>query len=119
MTPTTPSNTIKGLPEGVEMVEIKAGPAGPDEFEILALGGATQIWKGPHTGAASGIIVKPAPGYTFRQDIRTLSYFPVKTIPSETIQQTVKFIVTTDYDAQTVKDFLEKLKLLPGFVGVE
>lgn len=115
------SEPIKGLPDGVELVKI--GVATADDYELInevdpkTGQGIARIYHGVRPGASSGIIVKPAEGWSFRADIRTMSFVPVKMFAQPlTISATAKFAVDSDYDEQTVKQALEKLKALPGFV---
>ncbi len=75
--------------------------------------------RGPRAGAASGVIVRPANGYAFRYDIRSLSYFAVRQIPAKTIVASFKFVVTNDYDAQSVEVLLDRLKSMAGYVTSE
>lgn len=117
--PPPPLPTIKGLPEGVELVHI--GPAQKDDFELIneiddkGLP-VSRIYPGPRLGASSGIIVKPAEGYTFVADIKTMSYRVVKKLPEVmTITIHAKFLVDNQLDADVVNDRMEELKKLPGY----
>jgi hypothetical protein len=112
MTPVVPP-PVAGLPEGVSLVRI--GVAGPEDFEIV--GGI--IYRGPRIGAASGVIVQPAKGWTFRCDIKDMTYFPVKAIDPTTIKSTLTFVVTNSFDQANVHAAIEKLKSLTGFVSEE
>lgn len=108
-----PEPAMKGLPEGVDFVEFRT--AAEEDFELV--GG--EIFRGHRAGAASGVIVKPAEGYTFRADIRKIgTYFAVKKLPNTEIVATVKFVVDNSFDLETVNGRLEKLKDLPGFVEI-
>lgn len=113
---TTPQ-LIAGLPVGIELV--KFDTAGAEDYELISDNTGVHIMKGPRIGAASGVIVKPAQGYSFRYDIRSMSYFAVKNIPPKTITAVVKFVVTNDYDEQSVEVLMNRLKTMPGFVSLE
>jgi len=110
---------IKGLPEGVELVQI--GVAKADDFELInevdpKTGvSVTRIYQGMRPGAASGVIVKAADGWSFRCDPKTMSFFPVKNFPALSITATASFSVTNSFDQDAVKSALEKLKQVPGF----
>lgn len=115
---------VKGLPEGVEWDHF--GTAGADDFELI--GG--KIIKGIRPNAASGVIVKPATGYTFQParwfDIRIYEFVDgnpneftvVKTTDPVTIKVAGTYVVTNTDDAKTVRDALAKLSNLPGASGV-
>ena len=116
--PPPPLPTIKGLPEGVELVHI--APAKEGDYELIneVENGVpvSRIYPGPRLGASSGIIVKPADGYTFVVNIKTLSYSVVKKLPEPlTITANAKFVVDNEMDAEAVNDRLEQLKKLPGY----
>ena len=114
MTPTS-NPPVAGLPIGVELV--KFGAATADDYELVNELSGTKIYKGPRVGAASGVIVKPADGYAFRFDIRSLSYFVVKEIPATTIIINAKFVVTNDFDRQSVDVLLGHIKSMPGYIA--
>lgn len=108
---------IPGLPEGVECVRI--GTATADDYEItnsVHTDDPPSITKGPRIGSATQIIVRPAAGWEFRFDIRTLSFRLVKKLdtPLE-ITRTVKFVVSNALDQGIVEDRLDSLKDLPGW----
>lgn len=122
MTPQQP--VIKGLPEGLEFVEI--GIAGDNDFELVD----GIIHKGKRDLAASGVLVKPAAGWTFqpaaRADVRTFTlvpgppdtYMTVKGIETETIKATLIVAVTNQIDKDIALGCIEQLKKLPGFVSL-
>src|ERR1700722_19218456 len=116
MTPTI-NPPVAGLPTGVELVRL--GTASTEDYELVNDSNGVHIYKGPRVGAASGVIVQPADGYSFRFDIRSMAYFTVKNIDPKTITATVKFTVTNDYDQQSVEVLLERLKSMAGFVSIE
>src|SRR5579872_7466363 len=71
------------LPEGVVLVDFR--PATGEDFEIVNEQDIHSNWvkrihQGPRAGAASGVIVEPAPGYSFRYNVRTFSYDIVKSL---------------------------------------
>jgi hypothetical protein len=117
--PPPPLPTIKGLPEGVELVHIGAAKEGDYELinEVDDQGApVSRIYPGPRLGASSGIIVKPADGYTFVADIKTLSYRVVKKLPEPmTITVHARFLVDNQLDADMVDERMEQLKKLPGY----
>jgi hypothetical protein len=107
---------IPGLPEGIDVVRI--GIAKVEEFEIInQIDGSVRIVKGRREGTNTQVIVKPADGFAFAFDIRTLSYNIVKllTQPRE-ITATLKFSVMTEEDTKLVEDALDRLRQLPGYV---
>lgn len=122
---TTPAIPIEGLPEGIEAYRF--GTAKEDEFELV--GGI--IFKGERPGAASGVIVRPAKGFTFQPlkiaDIRSFTvvdgapgtYMVVKQEEAKTITATLKVSVSNSFDQSTIDGVLEALKGLPGFVSLE
>lgn len=122
----TPAPPVAGLPEGVELVRI--GLAGDEDFELV---GGT-IFRGKRAGAASGVIVRPAKGYTF-QPLQTWGGITQLWIPGppnafmvakqlevpEMITATLKIAVTDASEKKIVEDALEALKSLPGFMSLE
>ncbi len=113
-----------GLPEGLEFVRF--GAATEDEFELIS----GKIIKGVRPNAASGVIVKPAAGYTF-QPARKFDFYnyvfvegppneftAVKVTTATTIKLSGSFVVTNAEDEATVREALGKLQGLPGCVGV-
>lgn len=109
---------IPGLPEGVEVIRI--GIAGPEDFEIVGTAepGVHLITKGARAGSMSQIIVRPAPGYQFLWNLRSLSFDAVKTFEAPAImERTVKFSVTNQRDLDAVNDALDRIKALPGYIG--
>lgn len=129
MTPTEPKQApaipIEGLPEGIEAYRF--GTAKEDEFELV---GAI-IYKGERAGAASGVIVRPAKGFTFQpakiSDIRNFTvidgpegtYMVVKQSDPITITATLKVQVTNSFDQGIVDGVLKALEGLPGFVSLD
>lgn len=129
MTPTDPKQApaipIEGIMEGVEAYRM--GTAKDDEFELVG----DRIYKGERPGAASGLIVRPAKGWTFQPaqsfDIREFklvdgppgSYMPVKQEDPITITATLKVQVTNSFDQGIVDSVLKALEGLPGFVSIE
>lgn len=120
----TPS--IKGLPEGVEFLEL--GVAGDNDFELVG----DLIFKGRRPNAASGVLVKPADGYTFqpsmKADIRNFvlvrgpenSFMPVKQMAQAlTVEATATFAFTNESDKDIAMAAIAELKGLPGFVGIK
>lgn len=107
------ADAIKGLPEGVEVVRI--GLAGEDDYELVG----DKISKGRRMGAASGVIVKPLEGYSFRFNILDLNYIAVKTFAPLNIKATASFTVTDSYDKQTVDSYLKRISDIPGFVDLK
>lgn len=99
---TTPP--VAGLSEGVEFV--KFGLAGDEDFEIVD----GIIYKGKRQGAASGVLVKPAPGYVFRPlktfDIRNYvlvdglpnQFMAVQQFPPLEMNVQTKFTVNNSFD---------------------
>ncbi len=72
----SPVSPLNALPEGVVWVDFR--PALADDYEIVneqdGRGNPVKrIHQGPRQGAASGVIVEPAPGYSFRYNIKTLA----------------------------------------------
>lgn len=116
--PPTKKPAVEGLPEGVDW--IKFGAAGPDDFQLVRQhDGSIVISKGPRVGEATGVIVEPSAGYSFRCDIKTLAYFPVKELKEPvTIKAEVVFTVDNEFDQQTVEQELARLKSMPGFVSL-
>jgi hypothetical protein len=117
MTPTA-RPLVYGLPAGVELVRI--GLAEENDYEIVG----NAIYKGPRQLAASGVIVKPADGYTFEKskfDMNSYSdtYIVTKIIDPTTVKQTVTFTVANQADLDAVHSALEALKKLNGFVSAE
>lgn len=115
MTPTA-KPPVSGLPEGVVFDHI--GVAEEHDFEIVN----GVIYQGPRPLAASGVIVKPADGYTFEKkkfDIGAYAdtFVPAKIIPATTVHQTVTFTVTNQMDLDAVHQALDALKTLNGFVS--
>lgn len=109
---------IPGLPEGVECVRI--GIAEPEDFEIVGTVDPTvqAITKGARAGSMSQVIVRPAKGFDFLWNIRTLSFDVVKVFEAPAaMERTVKFSVTNQRDLDAVNAALEQLKSLPGYVG--
>jgi hypothetical protein len=110
---TVPTPPVLGLPEGVQLLRIGAAEA--DDYELVSTGGVIQIFKGPRVGAASGVIVVPAEGYSFRFDIKTYSYYVVKNLPPTEIHVELVFNVTTDVDSKNIDLLIDRAKMLPGF----
>ncbi len=109
----TQPSQIAGLPQGVELVRI--GQAGDSDYELIG----KLIYKGTRALAASGIIVKPAEGYTFRYMIKDLAYAPVKMLPKTEIVATIKFSIEDSFDLQAIDDTLAAMKSMSGFVSAE
>ena len=113
---------VTGLPEGLEFVRL--GIPGDEEFEIINTsiedGNAVPvITQGKRPLSAVCVIVKPAEGYKFRYDIKTLNYLVVKMIPAKTIIATITFKVDNDYDDASLQAMMGHVKSLPGFVSIE
>jgi len=116
---------IPNLPEGIEAYDL--GVAKEDEFELV---GST-IYKGVRPGAASGLLVRPAKGYSFQPaqiaDIRNFTLVPgpegtymvVKQEEPTVITVTLKVQVTNSFDEGVVSGVLKALEGLPGFVSLE
>ncbi len=111
------------LPEGVEFVRI--GVAGDQDFEMVG----PVMRKGKRSGAAAGVLVRPAEGYSFQParvfDINSYTfkdgpegtYMAVKQFPQPLpIKCSVSFAITNEFDRQIVADVLTKLQALPGYV---
>lgn len=125
MTPQQPAIEVPGLPEGIEAYRF--GTAAENEFELV---GQT-IYKGERAGAASGVIVRPAKGYTFQPkrsfDIRNFtvvdgpegSYMVVKQDEPTVITATLKVSVNNSFDEGVVDSVLSALNSLPGFVSLD
>ncbi len=107
---------------------VKIGVAGEEDFELVG----SLLLKGARPGAASGVIVKPAEGYSFqpamRADITSLelrpgmagTYMAVKQNPAPIeITATIKFSVANTFDQKVVEDTLAALKGLPGFISLD
>lgn len=116
---------IAGLPEGLEV----AGYGIPKENDFEIIG--TTIRKGVRPNAAGGLIVKPAPGYTLQPqrifDIREFKYVDGEPGVYTVVKQfdeplkmvaTASFAFTSVYDRDFVNGLLEKMRELPGCVGV-
>jgi hypothetical protein len=105
---------IPGLPEGVDGVRI--GRAGPDEYELIG----DHIERGPRHDSISQVIVVPADGYKFNIDPKSLYFYPVKVLdPPVKLVVTVTYHFDNEKDQEITKDWLERLKQLPGFVEVK
>ncbi len=117
---------VAGLPEGIDF--LKFGVAGDDDFELVG----TFIYKGKRPGSASGVLVKPADGYTFQPlqsfDIRAFklmdgppnTFMPVKQMQVPTmITATIKVAVKDSFEQKIVDDALAALKGLPGFLSLD
>lgn len=125
MTPTE-KPAVEGLPEGVEL--LRFGVAGDDDFELMG----SLILKGARPGAASGVLVRPAEGFTFQPsqifDIREFkmvdgpkgTFMPVKQMEAPLmITATVKLALTNSFEQKIVDDALAALKGLPGFLSLD
>jgi hypothetical protein len=88
--------------------------------------------KGKRASAASGVLVKPADGWTFQPlrifDIKSLSiqsgpegaYMAVKQQEAPTpITVTLKLAISNSFDKMVVDQILEDLKGMPGFVSLD
>jgi hypothetical protein len=114
--PAPPPPTIKGLPEGVELVHI--GLAQKGDFELIneLNDSVSRIYPGPRAGASSGIVVKPAEGYAFVADVKNMCYRVAKKLPEPlTITARLRFVVENQMDADAINERLEQLKNLPGY----
>jgi hypothetical protein len=127
--------SVEGLPPGVDFV--KFGTPQEDDYYIVnetdGKGGyLMRIVHGPRalpfasqtphltTAGSVMVIVKPADGWKFRQDIRTLSFVPVKLLnPPQEIAAQVKFEVDNEADQAAAQKALAELKLVPGFVEIK
>ncbi len=116
MTPTAPQPQVAGLPEGVELVGLRAATA--DDYELVRDDKGPHILKGPRAGAASGVIVKPADGYKFVFDLREYGFLAIKQIAPKNIVVTAKFTVDNVYDEETINGLIERMKSVPGFVSL-
>jgi len=124
---------LKALPEGVQWIDFRAATA--EDYEIVnetdpqTRTPVKRIYLGTRHGAASGVIVEPAPGYAFRFNAGNGAYDIVKNLghleganwvaEPETIHLTASFAVATDFDRDKVLKAIEDLRLLPGFVTSE
>lgn len=124
----TPSEqpAVAGMPEGIDLVRI--GVAGDEDFELVG----TFIYKGTRPGAASGVIVRPAKGFTFQPlqsfDIKAFklvdgppnTFMVVKQMEIPTmITATVKVAVANSFEQKIVENTLDALKGLPGFLSLD
>ena len=100
---------LKGLPEGVELVEIADGPRSDVFYWANMIRGGKDF-----TVNQGSIIVKPAPGYDFQYDITMDSYIPVKQF-ADPATITVEFRFTNEFDEQRVKQCAARI---PGFVKI-
>lgn len=109
---------LAGLPEGVELVSF--GTAGPEDYEISRHpDGSTTISKGVRPLASSGVIVRAAEGYIFKQDIRTLNYYPVKRL-AEPLKLTATgiFQVNDAEEEAAVRQLFGRARSLPWCVDI-
>ncbi len=119
---------VAGLPEGIDPTSVRIGVAGDEDFELV--GGI--IYKGKRANAASGVLVKPAEGFTFQPlqiwgGIKELwilgppnTFMPVKQMETpEMITVTLKLAVTNSSEQKVIDDTLSALKGLPGFLSLD
>jgi len=124
------SDPVKGLPEGVEFIDFQQ--AGPNDFELIFDNGP-HIYRGVRLGAAAGVRVKPAEGWTFVQvgfeeifDIKAYEtkqgrpdFKPAKVIPQKTITITATFSVSNQVMLDTLESEITEVPKMPGFVGMK
>lgn len=123
----TPTGQIKGLPEGVELIDFM--PAGEDDYELIVDVGGSHIYKGVRPGAGVGARVKPAEGYAFVPtggfaafNIRDLTqgrpeFVATKVVPTHTVTITAKFNISTELDQQNLEAALADVPKMPGYVS--
>jgi len=98
---------LKGLPEGVEAVEVRT----PLEGEYFWWGSITRCNDRNHT--ASILVVRPKPGFSFLYDIMTDSYKVTRQLPCA-LRVTAVFLFETEEDAQMI----DRLRQLKGLVSL-
>ncbi len=132
-----PEEQMKGIPEGVKVLE-DYFPAGPNDFELIRnrmeVNGVvtitTEIYKGVRQNSATGIKVMPMEGWTFVQDgweqfFDILQYKQVqgrprfvvsKLIPPKTVTVTAKFQVGNEKDLAALEEAIKGVEGMPGYV---
>ena len=104
-TPITPPAPVAGLLPGVDLVRI--GVAEADEFEQVG----DRLFKGPR--GMSQCVVRPAKGYTFKFEIESNAYAPVKELPAKRTF-TICFEAEDDWGLKR----LDKIRQVLGVVSV-
>ena len=101
---------LKGLPEGVEFVEVSDGP----RRDVFYWSGGDVRGGQDFIVGAGVVIVKPATGYEFRYDIHTDSYTPIKLFVAP-VPVIAEFCITNSVDLENVRVWARHI---PGFVSI-
>lgn len=132
--------TIKGLPEGTELIGMF--PATADDYSVMNGFDGKYIAKGARNGSAIDAIVKPALGYAFIPDglestnpqamtngrpkfavVKLLGQFSNDgsqfTPQSKAITVTAKFLVANELHEAQLEEAIKGLPEMPGFQGME
>ena len=107
---------LKGLPEGVELVEVSDGPR-RDVFYLSGDGvHDNRFIRGGagFTVGAGSIIIEPSFGYRFQYDIQTDSYTPIKLFVAP-VPVIAEFRITNSVDLENVRVWARHI---PGFVSI-
>lgn len=122
---------IKGLPEGVEIVDFLPCEAG--DYELVRANGVTEILKGQRPGAASGVKVRAGEGYIFVQvgreeifDIKEMKvvsgrpiFQAVKEMEPFTMKIEEQVLISNRIQLDEVNALVDQIRHLPGYVTSE
>jgi hypothetical protein len=100
--------TLKGLPEGVEAVEIRIPQAG----ELIFRSGHVEMADGGYP--VSMLIVRVAEGYRRAYVIEDDTYSIVRCLPQPK-RFTANFLIESEPDELAMRNYLSRI---PGFTGV-